>query len=86
MGTVADARIFDPAGNAYRAAAVPETLDGACVVFEDKRMDLVAEMMGRLVSDGALRQAVIRGQRERLARYRDLDQASGLREALGLTG
>ena len=54
---------------AYAAAAIPETLDGAGVLFHEKRYDQIGEMMGRLVRDQAFRMAVIRGQRERLARY-----------------
>ena len=64
---------------AYAAGAVPETLDGAGVLFREKRFDLVAEMMGRLVRDTALRDAVIAGQRGRLARYEKRDLASELR-------
>lgn len=67
---------------AYAAAAVPETLDGAGVLFREKRFDLVAEMMGRLVKDQALRQAVLAGQRERLARFEGRDLASELRACL----
>jgi len=68
---------------AYAAAAVPETLDGAGVLFREKRFDLVAEMMGRLAADGPFRAAVIRGQRERLARFEARDVAAELRAALG---
>ncbi|MFH0954081.1 MAG: glycosyltransferase [Verrucomicrobiota bacterium] len=67
---------------AYAAAAVPETLDGAGVLFHEKRYDLVAEMMGRLVRDQALRNAVIRGQRERLARFEKRDLEGELRACL----
>lgn len=54
---------------AYAAAAVPETLDGAGVLFREKRYDAVAEMLGRLCTDQALRTAVIANQRTRLERY-----------------
>lgn len=64
---------------AYAAGAVPETLDGAGVLFKEKRFDLVAEMMGRMARDQALRNAVITGQRERLARYEKRDLAAELR-------
>ena len=67
---------------AYDAGAVSETLDGAGVLFREKRFDLVAEMMGRLVRDPALRNAVIRGQRERLARYEKRDLTAELRQHL----
>lgn len=67
---------------AYDAAAVPETLDGAGVLFREKQLDLVAEMMGRLAKDQPFRNAVIQGQRERLARYEKRDLAAELRRHL----
>ena len=67
---------------AYAAAAVPDTLDGAGILFREKQFDLVAEMMGRLARDTALRESVIRGQRERLARYENRDLAQELRNHL----
>ena len=56
--------------------AVPETLDGAGVLFHEKRFDLIAETMGRLIRDRALREAVVQRQRERLARFerRNIEQ------------
>ncbi len=61
---------------AYAAGAVPETLDGAGVLFREKRFDAVAEMMGRLTKDASFRAGVLRGQDERLARFtsRNLEQ------------
>jgi glycosyltransferase involved in cell wall biosynthesis len=67
---------------AYRAGAVPETLDGAGVLFAAKEFEPVAELLGRLVLDTPLRAAVIAGQRQRLARYRDRDLEHELREHL----
>ena len=67
---------------AYAAGAVPETLAGAGVLFREKRFDLVAEMLGRLVRDAALRAAVLAGQRARLARYEQRDLATELRTQL----
>jgi len=67
---------------AHDAAAVPETLDGVGILFREKRFDLIAEMMGRLVRDPALRYAVIHGQRERLGRYEKRDMATELRQYL----
>jgi len=60
---------------AYAAAAVPETLGGAGILFDRKDIPGVAEMMGRLIRDAALRNAVVAAQRERLKRFqgRDLD-------------
>jgi glycosyltransferase involved in cell wall biosynthesis len=67
---------------AHAAAAVPETLAGAGVLFREKRWDLLAEMMGRLVKDQPLRQAVLAKQRQRLKQYQSLDLERELREAL----
>ena len=67
---------------AYAAGAVPETLDGAGVLFREKRFDLIAETMGRLVEDAALRDAVLKGQDERLARYEKQDLGAVLRQQL----
>ena len=64
---------------AFAAAAVPETMDGAGVLFHKKDFGPIAEMMGCLTSDTNLRRAVIAGQRERLARYEARDLTSELR-------
>jgi L-malate glycosyltransferase len=50
---------------AYRAGAVPGTLGGAGVLFDEKRFDEVAEMGARLAATGPLREAVLRGQSRR---------------------
>ena len=54
---------------AYAAAAVPETLDGAGVLFREKRWDIIAEMMGRMTKDSDLRARIISKQQERLRDY-----------------
>lgn len=73
---IIESMVHDVPVLAYAAGAVPETLDGAGALFHEKDFAAVAEMMGRMVKDQALRDAVIRGQRERLARYesRNLEQ------------
>ena len=68
---------------AYAAGAVPETLDGAGALFHEKRFDMIAETLGRVTEDEALRGAVLRGQRERLARYERQDLGAELRRLLG---
>ena len=67
---------------AHAAAAVPETLDGAGVLFTDKDFAAVAAMAHRLARDQALREAVLKGQDERLARYTRQDLAGTLRAHL----
>jgi glycosyltransferase involved in cell wall biosynthesis len=61
---------------AYAAGAVPETLGGAGVLFKEKRLDLIAETIGRLHRDATLRDAVVKCQRDRLNRFetRNLEQ------------
>ena len=68
---------------AYAAGAVPETLDGAGVLVREKRFDLIAETLGRVAEDEPLRIAILKGQRERLARYEKQDLAADLRRFLG---
>lgn len=67
---------------ALAAGAIPETLDGAGVLFQEKRFDLMAETLGRLHHDESLRAAVLRRQRERLARYEGRDLENELRACL----
>jgi L-malate glycosyltransferase len=61
-----EAMLMDVPVLAYRTSAVPHTLGEAGVQFTEKRVDEVAEMAHRLVTDAALREAVLAGQRQRL--------------------
>jgi L-malate glycosyltransferase len=54
---------------AYAAGAVPETLGGAGVLFTPKDLEFAAEMLGTLVYDRPVREAVLEGQRRRLADF-----------------
>ena len=67
---------------AYAAAAVPETMDGAGVLFREKRFEPVSEMMGMLAGNKPFREAVLRGQRERVQRYRRRNMSEELRAIL----
>jgi glycosyltransferase involved in cell wall biosynthesis len=67
---------------AYAAAAVPETLDGAGVLFQKKDYPSVAEMLGRLAAPGAFREAVLARQAARLQRFMSRDLAAELRRHL----
>ena len=69
---------------AVAAAAVPETLGGAGVLFRDRNYPLIAETLGRLVHDEAFRAAVLERQRRRVADYRARDFEAELRAALRL--
>ena len=67
---------------AYAAGAVPETLAGSGVLFKEKRFDLVAEMLGRIIRDAALRNAILAKQRKRLDLYEHRDLEEELRAHL----
>src|SRR5450759_69502 len=67
---------------AYAAGAVPETLDGAGVLVREKRWECIAEMMGQLTRRGPFRQAVVRAQQRRLARYRARNLEAELKACL----
>lgn len=58
---------------AYASAAVPETMDGAGVLFEDKVFDELGALVARVGQPGDLRNAVLEGQRARIARYEAQD-------------
>jgi len=70
---------------AWAAGAVPETLDGAGVLFEPgTQPKVMAETIHRVLSDPALREAVVKKQDERLARFRARDAWAELRAMLGV--
>ena len=70
---------------AWAAGAVPETLDGAGVLFEKGTPpETMAETIHRVLSDPALRAAVVKKQDERLARFRARDAWAELREVSGV--
>jgi len=54
---------------AYSTTAVPHTLGGAGVQFTEKRLAEVAEAAHLLVTDRALREAVLAGQDRRLPAF-----------------
>lgn len=67
---------------AYAAAAVPETLAGAGVLFKGRDFPAMAEMVARLASPGPLRDAVLARQDARLHAFRSRDVAAELRRHL----
>jgi glycosyltransferase involved in cell wall biosynthesis len=54
---------------AYGAAAVPETMGGAGVVFTPKDLEYAAELTGRLTYDDRLRGDIVAGQYARLEAF-----------------
>ena len=70
---------------AVASAAVPETLDGAGVLFDPATDEAtIAETIGRVLRDSALKDAILARQDERLARFRARDAWAELRTMLGL--
>lgn len=61
---------------AYAATAVPETMDGAGVLFDEKDPALVASLINAVMSDAALRESIVAAQDASLARHttRDFDR------------
>ena len=65
--------VFDLPVIAFKTGAVPETLDGAGVLLDEKRTDRTAELVHKVVGDKKLRAKIIEGQRRRLERFRSRD-------------
>ena len=72
---------------AYAAAAVPETLGENGMLFKEKDYAAIAAAIGRMCREPALREDVLRRQRENLRRF-DLEESSRqlLRIVSGLAG
>ncbi|MEI7436117.1 MAG: glycosyltransferase, partial [bacterium] len=77
-----EAMRFDLPVAARACAAVPETLDGAGVLFAEPDYPVIAEVLARLARPGELRDGVLAAQRARLARYQALDLGAELRRHL----
>ncbi|MDZ4198053.1 MAG: glycosyltransferase [Kiritimatiellia bacterium] len=77
-----EAMFHDVPVAAYAAAAVPETLDGAGVLFYEKRFDWIAETLRTMIEPGPTREAILAEQRRRMERYRARDLETELREAM----
>ncbi len=67
---------------AYSACAVPETLGGAGVLFHHKQFEAIAEMMGRMARDPALRASLLAGQDKRIVELKARDLGRELRTHL----
>lgn len=67
---------------AYDAGAVAETMDGAGILLRDRRPELVAGVIERLLGDEALRAAVLAGQERVAARVRATDYRALVLSAL----
>jgi hypothetical protein len=67
---------------AYDAGAVRETLRGGGLLLQDKRPEMVAELLDRLTRGGDLRRAVLASQADAIAGIRSTDFGALLRERL----
>jgi len=67
---------------AYAAAAVPETMGGAGVLFTEKDYPAVAEMAALLVEDHSFRRAILDGQRRRIEKFQSVSTADTLKKLL----
>ena len=63
---------------AYAATAVPATMDGAGVLFDDKDPVHVATLMDAMLSDAALQERIVEGQLAAVDRLRSQDFAGTL--------
>lgn len=71
---------------AYAAAAVPETMGGAGLVFAPKDLEYAAELLGALVYDEPLREAIVAGQRRRVREFEPARVEERLKTALSAAG
>ena len=67
---------------AYDAGAVRETLRGGGILLQDKRPDLVAELLDRVTHGGELRRAVLASQARAIASIRATDFGALLQDRL----
>ncbi|MEI7881094.1 MAG: glycosyltransferase [bacterium] len=67
---------------AFSACAVPETLGGAGVLFHEKKFEAIAEMMGRITRDPALRASLLANQDKRVLQLKARNLERELRSHL----
>jgi glycosyltransferase involved in cell wall biosynthesis len=73
-----ESMVFDLPIIAYDCTAVPFTLDGSGVLIAHKKVDYIAELIDIVAHQKKLRQAIIRGQQERLERFKKIDKQKTL--------
>lgn len=61
---------------AYASSAVPETMNGAGFLFQEKIFDELAVWISRLAEEGPLKRSVLEGQKKRLESYEKQDVES----------
>jgi glycosyltransferase involved in cell wall biosynthesis len=68
-----ESMVFDLPIIAYDCTAVPFTLDGTGVLIKHKRPDYVGELIATLARRKKLKQDIVLGQRQRLERFKSID-------------
>lgn len=67
--TPLEAMAFDIPVMAFAAAAIPDTLGQAGVLFTEKKYEVLAELADMLIQPGPLRHQIIAGQRRHVAQF-----------------
>ena len=67
---------------AFDAGAVRETLQGGGILLEDKEPEVIAELLGVVMTNASTRAAVLETQERALARIRSVDIGERLDQAL----
>jgi hypothetical protein len=57
-------------------------MDGSGILISERKFDLAAELLNQLITNQPLREAVLKQQSIRLARYRDRDLQTELKQHL----
>ena len=77
-----ESMIFDLPIIAYDCTAVPYTLGAGGIRIKHLRVEYIAELIHRVVSDPPLREKIIRGQQSRLEDFRTFDRERFLLECI----
>jgi glycosyltransferase involved in cell wall biosynthesis len=77
-----EAMLFDVPVIAYDAGAVAETLRGGGVLLKEKRLETTAELVHSIITDAALRSAVLATQRQAVQRIKEINFGASLLELI----
>ncbi len=77
-----EAMVFGVPVIAYEAGAVRETLKGGGILLREKRPEMVAELIGEVLTDGTLRASVLATQARAVQEIRGTDFGALLRDRL----
>jgi glycosyltransferase involved in cell wall biosynthesis len=79
-----EAMAWDVPVFANAAAAVPETLGGAGVLFENTDCATIAETIGQVLTSPKLKESILAKQKKRFSDYRSRDVWSEFSKLLGI--